>query len=50
MVQIIAPKVPTAYPRTASNTPTGASEGLNAPATMGADAAPPTLAWLPTAT
>ena len=46
----MAPKVPTAYPNTASKTPTGAKEELKAEATIGAEAAPPTLAWLPTAT
>ena len=40
----MAPNVPTAYPSTANNTPTGAKEGLKADATTGADAAPPTLA------
>ena len=40
----MAPNVPTAYPRTASSTPTGANEGLKAPATIGAEAAPPTFA------
>ena len=44
MVQIMAPNVPTAYPSTANSTPTGAKDGLNAPATIGADAAPPTFA------
>ena len=37
------------YPSTASKTPTGASAVLNTLATTGALAAPPTLAWLPTA-
>lgn len=49
-VHTIAPNVPTAYPKTAKSTPTGANDGLKALATMGADAAPPTFAWLPTAT
>ena len=40
----MAPTVPTAYPKTASNTPTGANDGLKADATTGAEAAPPTLA------
>ena len=38
-----------AYPKTANKTPTGAKEGWNAEATIGAEAAPPTFAWLPTA-
>ena len=37
MVHIIAPKVPTAYPKTANKTPTGARAGLNALATIGAE-------------
>ncbi len=45
----MAATVPMAYPKTASKTPTVAREGWNADATIGADAAPPTLAWLPTA-
>ena len=45
----IAADVPITYPKTASNTPTGASAGWNAEATTGADAAPPTLACDPTA-
>ena len=36
--------VPSAYPTTASRTPTGASAGWKAEATIGAEAAPPTLA------
>jgi hypothetical protein len=32
----MAPNVPTAYPSTANNTPTGAKEGLKADATTGA--------------
>ena len=43
-MHIIAPIVPTAYPRTANNIPTGAKAGEKALATIGADAAPPTLA------
>ena len=43
-MQSMAPKVPSAYPNTANNTPTGANAGLKAEATIGADAAPPTLA------
>ena len=39
-----------AYPSTAKSTPTGANEGSKAEATIGADAAPPTFAWEPTAT
>jgi len=49
IVQPIAAIVPTAYPNTAKRTPTVANDGWNAEATIGADAAPPTLAWLPTA-
>ena len=41
--------VPRAYPRTPSRTPTGARAGWKAAATTGADAAPPMLAWEPTA-
>ena len=48
-MQTMAPMVPTAYPNTAKRTPTGANAGEKALATMGADAAPPTLAWDPTA-
>ena len=33
----------------ANKTPTLANEGWNAEATTGAEAAPPTFAWLPTA-
>ena len=46
----MAPTVPTAYPKTANKTPTGARAGENALATMGALAAPPTFACEPTAT
>ena len=46
----MAPYVPTAYPNTAIRAPTGANVGLKAEATTGAEAAPPILAWLPTAT
>lgn len=35
---------------TAMMAPTGANDGLKAEATTGAEAAPPTFAWLPTAT
>ena len=43
-MHIMAPIVPTAYPRTASKIPTGAKAGENALATIGAEAAPPTFA------
>ena len=49
IAEINAPNVPTTYPNIANNAPTGAKLGLNAPATTGADAAPPILALLPTA-
>ena len=42
--------MPSTYPATASSTPTGASAGWKADATMGALAAPPMFAWDPTAT
>ena len=45
-----APYVPSAYPSTAKSTPTEAKEASKAEATMGAEAAPPILAWEPTAT
>src|SRR5699024_11804315 len=35
--------------KTASSTPTGARAGWKAEATIGAEAAPPIFAWLPTA-
>ncbi len=40
----MAPIVPTAYPKTASKTPTVAKDGWKAEATIGAEAAPPTFA------
>ena len=44
MVHNMAATVPMAYPQTANNTPTVAKDGWNAAATIGAEAAPPTLA------
>ena len=44
MVHPIAAMVPIAYPNTANKTPTVAREGWKAEATIGAEAAPPTLA------
>jgi len=41
--------VPIVKPNTARRTPTGANAGLNALATIGAEAAPPIFAWEPTA-
>jgi hypothetical protein len=48
-MHMYAPKVPTAYPNTATKTATDAKEGWNADATTGAEAAPPTFAILPMA-